>query len=135
MTKAATLAHARAALADPRSDAQRAVDGAVIGLAGALAMMGVDLTPDQAERVNRVTGMLFARVHGTAKDGRELVSLTGIVAAPPGTFKPEHQHVVVGDSCDGGLNCYVDRSKPIDVSKHSIGNSPSGLLLAPIWRY
>jgi hypothetical protein len=80
-----------------------------------------------------ISGQIIARINGAeTEDGRDLVILFGIVAAPKGTFKSEHQYTVYGP--DGGERLLIHPESD-DVSKHTIGNSVSGIICSPIWRY
>lgn len=98
---------------------------------------GINLQPEMLYingETMTLTGMLMARPSGEkTPDGRELVALFGIVAAPEEmNLKEGHQFVVTGNK-KGQLQLHID--KPIDRSEESRGNSPTGLLGSTIWRY
>lgn len=83
-----------------------------------------------------ISGMLMFREQGTAPDGRELWAVVGVIAAPPGTFEPEHQHVVIGQpgqDC-AAMTILTGNEFSIDRTEEGRGNSLGQMLLEPIWR-
>lgn len=84
-----------------------------------------------------ISGMLMFREQGTAPDGRELWAVVGVVAAPPGTFKPEHQHVVLGEEVAQhavALRVLTAPQTSMDRTEEGRGNTLGHMLLEPIWR-
>ncbi len=81
----------------------------------------------------QMTGLLMARPVGSkTPDGRNLVILFGIVAAPEAmNFKEGYQYAVAGG--ENGI-VYLNMDTPIDNSKMARGNSTAGILCSPIWR-
>jgi hypothetical protein len=83
-----------------------------------------------------ISGMLMFRKAADSKDGRELWSVVGVIAAPPGTFKAEHQHVVVGQpgqDC-AAMTVLTGDGFSIDRTEEGRGNTLGHMLLEPIWR-
>lgn len=83
-----------------------------------------------------ISGMLMFREQGTAPDGRELWAVVGVVAAPPGTFKAEHQHVVVGQpgqDC-AAMTVLTGDGYSIDRTEEARGRPLGSMLREPIWR-
>lgn len=107
-----------------------------IGLAAALQAVGIAVPEMLLHRPTKMTGQLIARVHGQTPDGRDLVSLTGIVAVPKGTFQSEHQYTFIGDTRPNDLvGAVIDTKYGTDLSARTIGMTPSQFLTMPIWRY
>lgn len=83
-----------------------------------------------------ISGMLLFRKSANSKDGRELWSVVGVIAAPPETFKPEHQHVVLGqpgqDCAD--MTILTSDGFSVDRTEEGRGNALGHMLLEPIWR-
>ncbi len=64
-------------------------------------------------------------------DGRKLMMVCGIIAVPDDTIiKPEHQHVVVGNSAFLAIS-----PEAIDRTEMAAGLCADGLLTQQIWRH
>lgn len=85
----------------------------------------------------KITGQVVFRVHGESGDGRDLVSVTGIIAVPKGSLKSDHQHIVRGESSPSGsvINMQIDLIQPTDMVQELRGMTPDCILLMPIWRF
>lgn len=83
-----------------------------------------------------ISGMLMFRTQGVSKDGRELWAVVGVIAAPPDTFKPEHQHVVLGNPHDGHASLVVltTDDTSVDRTVEGRGMNLGSMLMEPIWR-
>ena len=86
-----------------------------------------------------VTGQLFMRdmgpdEHSANPKGKRIVMVCGILSVDESQFKSETQYTVVGQAFEGLLNLTLPLDSGIDHGKEFIGNTPSGILCAPIWR-
>ena len=103
----------------------------VIGLAGALELMGINLR----DPTPPMTGQLVAMLQNETDDGRELVCLFGVVAVPKDTFSNLHQYTIAGWPRADGIECVVDTSTTIDREEQLRGVGISGIITSGIWRY
>jgi len=91
----------------------------------------------------KITGQLITREIGAdTRDGRKLFILCGVVAAPADALKGETQYTVGGELIEdyGGLipanlMLVVHGDSARDVHHLTQGDSPSGWLRKPMWRY
>ena len=70
-------------------------------------------------------GQIITRGPYSGPDGRKVWIVLGLVEDDTNELRPETQYTLAM----GPVLC-----NPVDVSKHTIGESPSGILRAPIWR-
>lgn len=90
----------------------------------------------------RISGQLFVREAGQAKDGsgRRLCIVAGIMAFPPGVpLQGETLYAVSGSGDGTTLQFHLDGSKDItqigeDLGQNIGGLGVDGLLTSPIWR-
>ena len=87
-----------------------------------------------------ITGQLIMRDAGSADsllpgENKKLMMVFGIVAVPNDTkLQGEHQYVVAGTDNAGVVQLEVPLRGALDVSEHTRGNSPGGIMRKPIWR-
>jgi hypothetical protein len=101
------------------------------------------VTRGREEDMPKITGQLFFREIGKGSDlgsvsspGKKIVMVLGVISVNAEIpLESEAQYTIMGNSHNQHLLALsLSLDSKIDVSDVSIGNSPSGILRAPIWR-
>lgn len=85
-----------------------------------------------------ITGQLMVRETNTMIDGRKVVMVFGLLAAAKGEvidLKGEHQYTISGGDLMGDYHFTLFKDSAVDRTNDARGDTPSGLLCLPIWRF